>query len=273
VNETTDQERLRFSMIRRAWKPLVVATVVGVPGYLYYRHRKQQTFDLPVKTRGPDGKYEMTNHKFSLLSMDAVNARIAENAVSESKLRPGGILWKYTTASLASNDPIEDAHTSAIIKRDETDPSAPGDFLFFAVMDGHSGTHTSQLLSKILVNAVVLELTDLIVGKGVRPGLLESLKYAIWPRKPTLVASDADPDQVSLAIQSAFTKLDATLINAPLQILAANIDKGSKGSIPDLSQHPLALKTMLPAISGERRICRVLSRTSQIIVSCQVAVL
>ena len=246
-------------MIRRAWKPLAAATVlVGTPSYFFYR--KQPTFDLAVNTKGPDGKYQMVNHRIPLLSKEIVNARITENAESESKLRPGGILWKRCTATLASNNPPEDAYSNAIIQRDETDPSAAGDLLFFAVMDGHGGTHTSKLLSKVLINAVVLELSNLIGNHSIttESGLFGSLKSAIWSRPSTATPppSDADPHQVSLAIQNAFTKLDSELINAPLRVLAANVDENSRAKkvLPDLSQHPMALTTMLPAISGQLTI-------------------
>jgi pyruvate dehydrogenase phosphatase len=60
-----------------------------------------------------------------------------------------------------------------------------------------------------------------------------------------------DPIRVARAIQTAFTSLDAELLAAPVRVLAASLDKDSSNTdIPDLSKHPLALPTMLPAISG-----------------------
>jgi pyruvate dehydrogenase phosphatase len=243
-------------MLRRAWKPITAtAILVGAPAYGFYHFKyKQQTFNIAIKAQGPDGKPEMAVRRFPLLSMQAVDARLRESATYETKPRPGGIVWKHTTATLPSNDPIEDANANAIVQRDVTDPSAPGDLLFFAVMDGHSGTHTSQLLSKVLINAVVLELSSLIAPSipATNNSLPTSIKSTFWRKPITSLPTDNDPHRVSLAIQNAFTKLDAELINAPLRVLAANLDDQSRKnkSIPDLSQHPLALTTMLPAISG-----------------------
>ncbi|KAF7355531.1 PPM-type phosphatase domain-containing protein [Mycena sanguinolenta] len=253
-------------MLRRAWKPALVVSA-PVLGYLYYT--REQTFDLPVRVRGPDGKATMSTRTLPLLSMAAVDARIREKATANTVSRPG-IVWHHTTASVNANDPIEDATANQVIRRDEGD----GDLLFFTVMDGHGGYYTSQLLSRVLINAVALELSalDKSASDG-RSGWLNGIKSALWgpptvpankadvdihvssdtdspatPRKP-----DADPVRVARAIQTAFTSLDAELIAAPLRVLAAALekDKDSKSTeIPDLSKHPLALPAMLPAMSG-----------------------
>lgn len=131
-----------------------------------------------------------------------------------------------------------------------------------------------QLLSRVLINAVALELSSLNKpAPNTSSGWLDGIKSALWgpptasaakvdvdirispdtdssatPRKP-----DADPVRVARAIQTAFTSLDAELIAAPLRVLAAALEneKDSKSiEIPDLSKHPLALPAMLPAMSG-----------------------
>ncbi|KAG2156298.1 phosphatase 2C-like domain-containing protein [Suillus clintonianus] len=241
-------------MLRRAWKPLAATTVlIGTPSYLYYTFTKQQTFELAVKVRGADGKPVMANRTFSLLSKDAVKDRLIENASSDSFSRPDSTVWRYATASVAANNPLEDAHADAIIARDPSDPSAPGDWLFFTVMDGHGGPHTSRLLSKTLISAVVLELSSLIHSTDVpKSGLLHNLKLLFRTSAPKSREDPQNPERISLAIKNAFSKLDQELINAPLSVLAANLDAESikKNILPDLSQHPLALQTMLPAVSG-----------------------
>jgi pyruvate dehydrogenase phosphatase len=183
--------------------------------------------------------------------MKQIEERLREHATFESKPRPGGVTWKYSTAFLPSNDPIEDAHAHEIVQRDESDPSAPGDFLFLSVMDGHSGTHTSQLLSKVLIKAVALELSSLISNPSTAgpSSVFDTVKSTISPARLHL---GANPERVSIAIQNAFSKLDSELINAPLRVLAANLDEESRKNkvVPDLSQHPMALATMLPALSG-----------------------
>ncbi|KAG2060156.1 protein serine/threonine phosphatase 2C [Suillus hirtellus] len=252
-------------MLRRAWKPLAATTVlIGTPSYLYYTFTKQQTFDLAVKVRGADGMPLMANRTFSLLSQNAVKDRLIENASSDTFSRPDSTVWRYATASVAANDPLEDAHADAIIARDPSDPSAPGDWLFFTVMDGHGGPHTSRLLSKTLISAVVLELSSLIHSTGVpKSGLLEKLKLMFRTSAPKSREDPQNPERISLAIRNAFTKLDQELINAPLSVLAANLDAESikKNILPDLSKHPLALQTMLPAVSGSCALMAVFDTT------------
>ncbi|KAG2013314.1 phophatase 2C family protein [Coprinopsis cinerea AmutBmut pab1-1] len=251
--------------LRGSWKPLAALVAVGTPGYLYYRYRvKQESFEIPVRVKGPDGKSEMSTRTFSMLPMKVLEARLNQNASSHVHLRPDGLTWKHTTASLASNDPIEDASANAIVQRDEADPAGPGDFLFFAVMDGHGGFETSQLLSKVIIKAVAAKISALNAEpsgqgqsswwNGLRSGLLGTAPQSASPQTP----GDADPQRVSSAIQEAYLELDQELINAPLRILAANLDDEArkKGTIPDLSKHPLALKAMQPAISGS---CALLS--------------
>ncbi|KAF5363748.1 hypothetical protein D9756_000190 [Leucocoprinus leucothites] len=251
-------------MLRRAWKPVAATVAVGVPTYYLYRsYATHPTFELPIRTKGPDGKPEMTTRTISILPLKTIEERINQHATSKSHNSPGGISWNYSTAFLASNDPIEDANATQIVQRDESDPSAPGDWLFFAIMDGHSGTHTSQLLSKILIKAVALELFKLSNPSDetkTAAGILSSASRLIWGRsnKPVLSTqtkrgtSIKDPNVVSGAIAEAFARLDHELINAPLRILANNLDEESKKNktIPDLSQHPLALTSMEPAVSG-----------------------
>ncbi|KAF8640046.1 hypothetical protein AX17_001288 [Amanita inopinata Kibby_2008] len=254
-------------MLRRAWKPVAAAVVVGTPAYLYYRHkREQQTFSLRVKAKGADGKTEMTEKTFPLLPLSVLEERIRENASFSSHARPGGLTWKHTTASLASNDPIEDACSNQIIQRDESDPSSPGDYLFFTVMDGHGGYHTSQLLSRVLINAVALELSQLVAKPdSVKSGYLDRVKSLIWSPPSSSSPIIPSPQRVSLAIQDAFTKLDTELLNAPLHLLANNIDQESQKNkvVPDLSQHPLALSYMLPAISGSCAIMAVFDSSNR----------
>lgn len=248
-------------MLRRAWKPIAATTVlIGTPSYYWYTLKyKQEAFDLAVKVRQADGKTVMASRSFPLLPKDTIDERIRERASSESTLRPGGIVWKHSTAQLAANDPIEDANSHQIVERDPTDPSAPGDLLFFAVMDGHSGYHTSQLLSRVLIKAVALELSTIIHNPSavipISGGILGKVKPLISSPFSSSVAGD--PKNVAFAIQNAFTKLDKELLNAPMQLLANSLDEGTlkSGTVPDLSHHPMALTTILPAISGTCYTC------------------
>jgi pyruvate dehydrogenase phosphatase len=251
-------------MLRRVWKPVAGATVlVGTPTYLYYTYSNKfssPTFELPVRVRTAEGKATMSTKSIPLLTKQEVNARLNANATSSVRPRPGGLVWKWTTAFVPSNDPIEDANASALVRRDQLSHGhmSAEDILFFAVMDGHGGHDTSRLLSKTLIPAVALELKSLIDEPLIttrKQGLTAGIQSWLWPAKPQLTTFDADPKYVSLAIQTAFSNVDSELINAPIRLLAANLTAEAKEtkSLPDLSQHPMALATMLPAMSGTLR--------------------
>lgn len=267
-------------MLKRLWKPVVgTAVLVGTPSYLYFKYTakpqpRRDTFELPVRVKGPDGKASMSTRTISLLTMNEVNARLNEHAEAASTVRRG-VVWKQATAFLAANDPIEDANASKIIERDPSEISPPGDLMFFTVMDGHGGYQTSRLLSKVLIPAVALELTLLInepTAVVPKTSTLSDLRSILWPTKaaPT-IPFDADPRFTSLAIQRAFTNLDSEIVEAPLRILAEEMAKNDveKQLIPNLSQHPMALATMLPAMSGE--LSSPLSGSRNLTTVCQEA--
>jgi pyruvate dehydrogenase phosphatase len=245
-------------MFRRTWKPLATTVLgIGGPAYLYYTYSKQklQTFNMVVRDRGPDGQRILSTRSFTLLSPEEVDARLNKDATLKTTRRPGGIVWHRTTASLSSNDPIEDASANAIVERDASDHSPQGDLLFFAVMDGHSGPHTSRLLSQVLLPAVGTEISSLIKEPYLifpKPSLLHKIKSLFWSSPAGSGSLDADPKYFSLAIQSAFSRLDSELTNAPLRLLKAELDarKSSKGTTLDLSDHPMARETMSTALSG-----------------------
>jgi pyruvate dehydrogenase phosphatase len=247
-------------MLRRAWKPIIGATVLAAPpAYIYYRYTvsdKGSTFSINVKEKRPDGKATMVKHSFPLLSSAVVDQRINEFATFTSQPPSEGLVWKHTTAQLSSNDPIEDAHARAVITTDTTSSDPARSLLFFAVMDGHAGFHTSRLLSQVLIPAISLEL-DLLSGKGSAStksssSLLDILKYPFF--SSSLRRTDAPQigqvEKVSRAIQRAFYNLDSEIVNGPLRVLAANIGKLDKMDVPDLSQHPMGEASMLPALSG-----------------------
>ena len=163
------------------------------------------------------------NQRIPLLSQQEAEQRLSEHAEAASTVRRG-VAWKQSTAFVASNDPIEDANASKIIARDPSEKSPAGDFMFFTVMDGHGGYHTSRLLSKILIPAVALGIDSLISQPtSFVPKVtgLSAIKAILWPTQATPTKPfDADPKYMSLAIQRAFSSLDADIIDAPLRVLA-----------------------------------------------------
>ena len=248
-------------MLRRVWKPTLGATVLLTPpAYIYYRYtvsNKNTTFSINVREKNPDGKATMVKRSFSLLSKAVVDQRINELATSTSQPPSEGLIWKHTTAQLSSNDPIEDAHSRAVITTHATSSDPARNLLFYAVMDGHAGFHTSQLLKQVLIPAVVLELEDLASGQSDTStkspsSMLDILKYPFSSK--SLPQSDAPEigqvEKVSHAIQRAFYNLDFEIVNGPLRVLAANVSKLDKTDVPDLSHLLMGEASMLPALSG-----------------------
>jgi pyruvate dehydrogenase phosphatase len=240
-------------MHRRAWKPILGAVAIMVPpAYLYFTYNRKSTFSIDVKEKGPDGKPYVVKRSFPLLSKPAVDQRINEFAVSTSQPPSQGLVWKHSTAYLASNDPIEDAHAQAIISTEATSSDPARSLLFYAIMDGHSGFHTSRLLSHVLIPAVVLELFSSAHDGGADPKSSSSILDIF--RSP-LSLTHTDPPQeghvekVSQAIRRAFDDVDFEIVNGPLRVLAANVSKLDT-NVPDLSQHPMAEASMSPALSG-----------------------
>jgi len=254
--------RTSLGMLRRVLKPLATTAVcIGAPAYLYHRYTsepKPQTFDISVRQLGTDGKSTMVARPISLLSKAQVDKRINEHATLESTTIPGGLTWKYTTAYLPSNDPIEDANAQAIIAKASSIPSSLGQLLFFAVMDGHSGRQTSQLLSKVLIPAVALELSTMVTNPETnlttRSSVMNSIRSLLFPKANPQISSDATPSQITHAIRDAFANLDSEIVNAPLRLLTAHLTSApssEKLTIPDLSQHSMGVASMLPAMSGQ----------------------
>lgn len=255
-------------MLRRSWKP-IAGTIIGIGApaslYYYYSRVRPGTFDLQVREKGPDGKRLMATKTFDFLSTDQVEKRLEDGAILQSTVRPGGLVWKRATASLASNNPIEDASASAIVERDKTEAGPEGDLLFFAVMDGHAGTQTSQLLSKTLIPAVAMELSTLINPPTTKQSssILSTISSYFWPTAVSLSPklSDANPSHFSQKIQEAFMKLDTEITGAAVRLLASEIaksDNKDKDFIPDLTKHPLGQAAILPALSGSCAILAVL---------------
>ncbi|KZT29258.1 protein serine/threonine phosphatase 2C [Neolentinus lepideus HHB14362 ss-1] len=265
-------------MLKRAWKPVAAATgVVGASTYLWYsssRSINSETIGFRIRVRGADGKPTYQNMSAPLLSRDEVEKRIKDNAVLETVASGGSIRWKRATVSLASNDPIEDANVHGVIPKDLLVRGAAGDFLFFAVMDGHAGPYTSRLLTKTLIPAVSLKLSEASMD-GSKDGksaadFLKRLKSLLWSSLPS-PPSNGDANSAAVALEEAFVNLDSELINAPLRVLAANIDQTAreKKILPDLSQDPMAMAAIRPALSGSCAIAALIDTSQKMLyVAC-----
>ncbi|KIK57235.1 hypothetical protein GYMLUDRAFT_46493 [Collybiopsis luxurians FD-317 M1] len=237
-------------MLRRAWKPAAASIAVAGPAYYFYSSRdSQQTFELPVRVKSADGKKtEVTMKTLPLLPMKTVNSRLGEIGTSETNSRPYGVNWHHTTSSLASNDPIEDAHSHQIIQSDD----AKGDLLFYTVFDGHGGRNTSQLLSRTLINAVALQLSQLVANTSASSTKsFTSSLWGLWSKSSSPTSWDVP--SVSSAIESAFVEFDRVLLDAPISILKQALQErklSAKDAVPDLSDNDHGIQTMQAAISG-----------------------
>ncbi|KDQ08906.1 hypothetical protein BOTBODRAFT_117905 [Botryobasidium botryosum FD-172 SS1] len=233
------------------------AATVGTSGYLWYSRASNRAdnthFDVSIKVTAPDGSRMPTLRKIAFLPSADVETRLTENAVSKSVHRHAGPRWKYDTACVAANDPIEDANAQIIVKRNPVPNVPPGDLMFFAVMDGHAGPYTSRLLSKILIPSVALELSSLISQSPPPPSttsLYTWLKsFIIKPPLPLPAANayDAGPNLIAEGIKAAFKKIDQEIVAGPLRVLSSL--PGSTDDKPSY-QHLMALPSMLPALSG-----------------------
>ncbi|KAL1735885.1 phosphatase 2C-like domain-containing protein [Schizophyllum commune] len=231
-------------MLSRAWKPALAAAAVGVPSYYAYKHYgRNDTFEIVVRVTGADGKPERQKMVLPLQSMAQINARLHEHETSKTWHRPG-VTWKSTTSFLPSNDPIEDANAAQIVQKSAGEL---GDYVFYAVMDGHGGSNTSKLLSHVLIPTVARELASLTQPEE-SAGLGKRVASLIWS-KPKL---ETDPLSISKAIQNAFTRLDDEILKMPVQYLASAMDANSrdKDLIPDLREDQVALLALKTAVSG-----------------------
>jgi pyruvate dehydrogenase phosphatase len=244
---------LRREMLRHAWKPLAAAAVAGPPIYWWY-HRSApapETFDVAVREMGPDGQSRKIVRTLPLLPKAAVDARIREHATLDTRPLADGRTWRISTAYVASNDPIEDRHAYAVVRKSAL---LPDERLFVAVMDGHSGFHTSQFLSHALIPAVAAELAE--AARPAKPAQSVAQRvsslFGSSAVDDSAAATQLSPVECSRAIQDAFAKLDYEIITAPLKLFAAAVNKSGlqKKVIPDLSENKLAVAALQPATSG-----------------------
>jgi len=172
---------------------------------------------------------------------------------------------RLATAHIRSNDPIEDAHAHAVVKLTSEDNSvtkAGSETLMAAVFDGHAGFETSRLLAKTMLPAVGLELHTLKENMPTTPkptdspGLAAYLKSWVFtpspahPQSPHATSTfDANPAYVAMALKTAFARLDSEIVGSPYRLLSPLFAADPKAPL-DLDKHPLALASLLPALSG-----------------------
>lgn len=178
----------------------------------------------------------------TLLSPREINRRLTQHERSEVvKEEPGkaNLVARYDTNSVASNDPIEDRRAEAIVEAassgsaasPNTVSSTRGNLAFFAVMDGHSGYHTSQYLSQKLIAFVAVELDKVFHEIGDYAKIAQTkaaMPVKLWQSIVGTSGSSAgagnaglngDPEIVKRAISRAFVGLDKEIVNTPIELL------------------------------------------------------
>ncbi|PWN42962.1 protein serine/threonine phosphatase 2C [Ceraceosorus guamensis] len=248
-------------------------------------HPTPVSFSIPV--RGPEG---LTSRIITALTPAEVERRLRLNECSTVLCDRGGAvdptstssqtsadppacsIARYDTNFVASNDPIEDRHAEAVVRRDtqiagQGTAAANGDFGslgFFTIMDGHAGWYTSELLSKQLIAAVAAELDAVFRASGPYASIAAS--KAALPAKawralfgPSLAseagvandpALDADPRIIAGALQAAFVRLDKHIVDTPVRLLrqyeVARAASLKSGAVDDLGSAPAGSSAVQP---------------------------
>lgn len=161
-----------FPMFRPARRYLIPVggAAAAYGAYTWLRPRSKDSadpgmFTIPIRSRSSDNTIVTKELPLPRISQAELENKLTRYAASYSipradvGRRTGR--WRYETAAVASNDPIEDAHAEMIVRPGEPGSQAllgspkaaaasayGGDTLFFAIMDGHSGFNTSRLLAK-----------------------------------------------------------------------------------------------------------------------------
>lgn len=191
-----------------------------------------QTFQIPIRRRDPaTGATKTEMQRIPLIPPDVAERILSQNLSSNSIIKDG-IRWNWHTAVVPSNHPVEDANTSAV----------HGDYMFFGVFDGHSGSVTSQLLQHSLVPAVRIQLAEKGIDTG-EPKIDDNDQAAVekktasgdtplsytrsWKSSNKLTAPSTS---ISDAIRSAFKKLDNEIINAPVFLMRDVLKSASASS-------------------------------------------
>ncbi|KZO98096.1 protein serine/threonine phosphatase 2C [Calocera viscosa TUFC12733] len=245
-------------MSSRRWVNIALTTAaVAGTGYLGY------SYLYPSKSADASGEMFRAwvrldrNTKelrsFPLLSHQSVQSLLTSHVKSSSRVLPSGKKWSWNIAQVSSNDPCEDTHNEMVIARDEEASKGgknKGELLFFAVMDGHAGPWTSQLLRNTLLPTAALELNALIQGLPSPLAPAKSNFLDISPLLPAAFRSDgsAQPRLVEQALKRTYITLDGSITAAALRLL----------EVPREQRPDIIAPFLRPALSGSCALLTVL---------------
>ncbi|CAO1638883.1 unnamed protein product [Sympodiomycopsis kandeliae] len=247
---------------QREWIIIAVSGLVASGGAYFFWQRKTQKAEEPTGSAEPAMRLpstfmittrspltgERVKKPVSLISSREINRLLTANERSETVTEEPGkanLVARYDTNSVASNDPIEDRRAEAIVEASHTTASSTGqspntisntrgNLAFFAVMDGHSGYHTSSYLSQKLIAFVAVELDKVFHELG-EYGKIAQTKAAmptkLWnslfgggggaasSNNPGTPGLNDDPEIIKRAITRAFVGLDKEIVNTPIELL------------------------------------------------------
>ena len=187
-----------------------------------------------------------------MMTPEDATARLRKAEESFLVNRGRGVV-RYDTASLPSNDPIEDDHAEKIIEVPNFDYLANGDvasndWMFWGVFDGHSGWTTSAKLRQVLISFVARELNN-------------TYKAAVASSTAGQTSLLPSPLAIDSAIKSGFLKLDHEICHGPIPTLskvskaeaAAALSPGLAGACALLSFYDSQSKIFRTACTGDSR--------------------
>ncbi|TAQ84318.1 hypothetical protein B7494_g7352 [Chlorociboria aeruginascens] len=217
------------SSISKAIKYLGIASVVGVPVWLL-----MDTHDKVPRLESPPTEHLVVGPG---PSRDEVTRIISQNAYSFQVKDLAGVS-RYDGAQLASNNPCEDR----FIHGKFPSPWNHGNqWMAWAVLDGHAGWQTADLLEKQLIPFVRLSLGQVRSAPG---------------------EGYVSDELVQRAITKGFMNLDESIVNSgsdafqstePLQDKVKKLALGYAGSCALLSMYDPATSTLHVACTGDSR--------------------
>ncbi|CAK7214936.1 hypothetical protein SBRCBS47491_002319 [Sporothrix bragantina] len=184
-------------------------------GFLWWSPSKNEGQGMPDLDQ-PEGKHvQYSAFLPPTLTPDDVTRLLAQNAFSVAAPRGLASLTRYDGAQLASNSPCEDRLVHGSIASPCGSRNGGNRWAVWAVLDGHAGAATADVMSRALVPFVQHRLREACRG-----------------------GTDADAGVIERAISQAFVDLDKAIMDTAAAAPASEASLASK------------VRTMMPAFSG-----------------------
>ena len=181
--------------------------------------------------------YKNNEIKINKLNDKELDEKLRLKEFIQSVSRNKSIIKQIHFNQLNSNDPVEDNYSQLILQKNfNKHLNRNNDLYFFCLFDGHSGYHTSNLLSKTLIPSTTLHLTNLF--NNIPPNTFNNKFNYIKHLLNSPFNSqqlDLNPQNVIQAIKNSFVALDNSLLQAPVKALSSLPKTISPPTTPDQS--------------------------------------